>query len=123
MPSSGSPKKSKSNSEGKHTAAGRRLISAAKQMLAHARGEISLPMRMYPSPQRVNVHAIREKMGLSQSAFARKYGLGLRAVQEWEQGRRQPEAAVRAYLTVIAREPEAVVRALDAEQKVMYARG
>ena len=35
-----------------------------------------------------------------------------RSLQEWEQGRRRPESAVRAYLTVIDRNPEAVEKAL-----------
>lgn len=83
-------------------------------MVAHARGEISLPMKIFPAPPQVDVRAIREKTGLSQAGFAHRYALNPRALQDWEQGRRQPEAAVRAYLTVIDREPEAVVRALHA---------
>jgi putative transcriptional regulator len=86
-------------------------------MLAHARGEISLPMKIYHAPLHVDVRALREKTGLSQAGFAHRYGLSPRAVQEWEQGRRQPEPAVRAYLTVIDREPEAVVRALQAQSE------
>jgi putative transcriptional regulator len=41
----------------------------------------------------------------------------LDAVKHWEGGRRQPEVAARAYLTVIAKEPEAVMRALGREEK------
>lgn len=98
----------------RNTAAGRRLIQAADEMLAHARGEVALPMRIYHIPDTVDVKAVREKSGLSQSEFARKYGLNVRALQEWEQGRRAPEPAVRAYLLVIERNPGAVVRALHA---------
>ena len=36
----------------------------------------------------------------------------VRAVQDWEQGRRVPDRAARVLLTVIDRDPEAVVRAL-----------
>jgi hypothetical protein len=43
--------------------------------------------------------------------FARRFALDPRALQDWEQGRR-PDRAARAYLTVIARHPEAVVEAL-----------
>jgi len=60
----------------------------------------------------VDVAAIRKQSGLSQSAFAARYGLPVATVRDWEQGRRAPEGAARAYLTVIAREPEAVARAL-----------
>ena len=41
-------------------------------------------------------------------------GLDVRAVQEWEQGRRVPDRAARVLLTVIDRDPESVVRALAA---------
>ena len=43
----------------------------------------------------------------------RAVSLSTRApLQDWEQGRRRPDRAARAYLTVIARHPEAVVEAL-----------
>ena len=60
------------------------------------------------------VQRARRATGLSQSEFARRYRIPLRTLQEWEQGRREPEAAVQAYLTVIEREPEAVAKALAA---------
>jgi len=59
-----------------------------------------------------NVRAIREKLGLSQEAFAERYHLSLRTVQEWEQERRVPEGPARVLLRVIEREPEAAARAL-----------
>jgi putative transcriptional regulator len=51
-------------------------------------------------------------MKLSRQRFADRFGLDVRAVQEWEQGRRVPDRAARVLLTVIGRDPEAVVRAL-----------
>ena len=48
------------------------------------------------------------KLGLSQAEFSRRYAVSLRSLQEREQGRRRPESAVRAYLTVMDRNPEAV---------------
>ena len=55
--------------------------------------------------------AIRSKLGLSQAEFSRRYAVSPRSLQEWEQGRRRPEGAVRAYLTVIDRNPEPVEKA------------
>ena len=43
------------------------------------------------------------------------YGISKRALQEWEQGGRQPDSAARAYLTVIEKEPAMVRRALGKE--------
>ncbi|MFZ4407333.1 MAG: helix-turn-helix domain-containing protein [Paracraurococcus sp.] len=58
------------------------------------------------------VQRVRRKTGLSQTAFAARYRIPVRTLQEWEQGRREPEATVLAYLTVIEREPDMVGRAL-----------
>jgi putative transcriptional regulator len=60
----------------------------------------------------VNSAAIRRKLGLSQSKFAATFGISLRTVQEWEQGRAEPQGPARALLTLIDREPEAARRAL-----------
>ena len=57
--------------------------------------------------------AISSKSGLSQSEFAERYGFNLRTLQDWECGRVQPPAAVRAYLVVIDRFPETVEKALS----------
>lgn len=55
---------------------------------------------------------MRRRTGLSQAAFAARYGINLRTLQDWEQGRVQPDGPARAYLLVIDREPRAVERAL-----------
>ncbi len=62
----------------------------------------------------IDVKAVRSKMGLSQAKFANQFGFSVDAVRNWEQGRRQPDVAARAFLMVIDREPEAVRRALSA---------
>jgi putative transcriptional regulator len=61
------------------------------------------------------VRAIRRRTGLSQAAFAARYALNLRTLQDWEQGRVQPDSPARSYLLVILHEPRAVERALAAE--------
>ena len=54
------------------------------------------------------VRKTRERLGLSQSAFAARFRINLRRLQDWEQGRVTPDSATLAYLTVIEREPEMV---------------
>jgi len=66
----------------------------------------------YNIPDRIDVRALRRRRGLSQAEFAGRYALNARTIQEWEQGRAEPDAAIRAYLTVIDRNPEAVELAL-----------
>jgi putative transcriptional regulator len=93
----------------KKTSFGADLIEDMKQVLAHQRGEIELE-QVWPKP--IDVKAIRKRVKMSQAEFSRTYGISKRALQEWEQGGRQPDSAARAYLTVIAREPLVVRRAL-----------
>ena len=97
----------------KHSRLGCQLIAGMKLAERHIRGEVALPLRYVEAPESVNVRAIRERSGLSQTEFARRYGISPRSLQEWEQGRRQPEGAVRAYLLVIDRNPHAVENALQ----------
>ena len=91
---------------------GRDVVEGLKEVAAHMRGEINLPTREYEVPGPVDVKAIRRKLGLSQSAFSRRYGFSVRTLQDWEVGRSKPPSAARAYLVVIERCPETVERAL-----------
>ena len=59
-----------------------------------------------------DVRLVRARLGLSQEAFAERFHLSLRTIQEWEQRRRVPEGPARVLLRVIEREPEAAARAL-----------
>lgn len=88
-------------------------MAGFEQAAANNRGEIKLRTRVIHVPENVDVHAIREKTGLSQFQFAERYGFNPRTLQEWEQGRTKPDSAVRAYLTVIDRNPDAVQSALN----------
>jgi putative transcriptional regulator len=56
---------------------------------------------------------IRRALGLSQEDFAARYHIPIGTLRDWEQGRVEPDQAARAYLTVIARDPEAVRKALS----------
>jgi putative transcriptional regulator len=102
----------KKKAAAKNSSFGADLIEGMKLVLAHQRGEIELE-QVWPKP--VDVKAIRKRVKMSQAEFARAYGISKRALQEWEQGGRQPDSAARAYLTVIANEPAVVRRALASE--------
>jgi putative transcriptional regulator len=58
------------------------------------------------------VRRLRQKLNLSQPAFAEQFQIPVASLRDWEHGRRMPDAATRAYLIVIEREPDAVQRAL-----------
>jgi len=55
---------------------------------------------------------IRRALGLSQEDFAARYRIPIGTLRDWEQGRVEPDQAARAYLTVIAHDPEGVRKAL-----------
>jgi transcriptional regulator with XRE-family HTH domain len=65
----------------------------------------------------VDVAQIRRRLMLSQGGFAERFGLSLPTVRNWEQGARLPDAAARAYLTVIARDPDRVAAILAGASK------
>jgi putative transcriptional regulator len=58
------------------------------------------------------IRKLRNRLGLSQEAFARTYGIPLANLRQYEIGRHMPPPAVRAYLKVIDAEPEIVARAV-----------
>ncbi len=60
----------------------------------------------------VNTKRLRERLGLTQEAFAARYRIPLGTLRDWEQGRKVPDAPARAYLTVIARDPSVVASLL-----------
>ena len=42
-------------------------------------------------PKHLDVRAIRGKTGLTQEAFAQRFGFSVNTLRHWEQGRRYPE--------------------------------
>lgn len=97
----------------KRKSIGPELIESMKEALAIVQGKVK-PARVttFKPSIALEVRKIRAATGLSRAEFARRYALDARALQDWEQGRRRPDRAARAYLTVIARRPKAVEEAL-----------
>jgi putative transcriptional regulator len=95
----------------KTTELGQSMLQGMREALAFARGEKNHGCIVHV-PEEIDVKAIRRQTHMSQSEFSRSYGFSKRSLEQWEQGRRAPTGAARVFLTVIAREPEAVQRAL-----------
>jgi len=73
-----------------------------------------LSRKRMASMQRVpQVKVLRRALGLTQEEFSARYQIPLGTLRDWEQGRAQPDLPTRAYLKVIARDPDAVLRALQ----------
>jgi putative transcriptional regulator len=63
--------------------------------------------------QTLRIKVIPRALGITQEEFALRYHIPLGTLRDWEQGRVEPDQPARAYLTVIARDPEGVRRALE----------
>ncbi len=59
---------------------------------------------------------VRFKLGLSQDEFARRFGIPVGTLRDWEQHRTEPDTAAMSYLKVIKANPNAVTKALDAAE-------
>ena len=71
--------------------------------------EAGEPQLVLPMP---DVAALRRRLRLSQARFANRFGFSVATVRNWEQGRVLADGPARVLLTVIANEPNAVIRAL-----------
>ena len=58
--------------------------------------------------------SLRRALGLTQEEFATRYHIPVGTLRDWEQGRSEPDQPARAYLKVIASDPEGVSRSLAA---------
>lgn len=90
--------------------AGKRLIEAATEVAAIARGETE-PARVH-APVAIEVGGIRRKLQLSQEDFASQFGFTVNQIRDWEQGRSRPIGGNRAYLLIIERDAKGVRRLL-----------
>jgi putative transcriptional regulator len=86
------------------------LVSSMREAGKIHRGEVA-PSRTFAfDPE--DVRRIRAKLHKSQSEFARMIGVSVATLQNWEQGRRQPEGPARALLVVASKAPSVVEKAL-----------
>ena len=87
------------------------LIKSVRQAGKVKRGELTPSRTFRFEPD--DVRRIRKDLGLSQSEFALLIGVSASTLQNWEQGRRQPEGPARALLRIAATHPEALLDALQ----------
>ena len=89
-----------------------KLVKSVKQAGRIKRGELR-PSRTFRF-EAEDVKSIRSRLGKSQAEFALMISVSVSTLQNWEQGRRQPDGPARALLRVAAKNPEAVAEALSA---------
>lgn len=82
------------------------LVHSVREGGAILRGE-KTPSRSFEW-QPLDIKAIRQRFGLSQSRFAAMMGISTSTLRNWEQGRRRPRGAARILLEIASRNPQAV---------------
>ncbi len=88
------------------------LVKSLGQARAYARGHATPGTKVH-KVRRTDVVGIRAKTGLSQDAFARRIGVSVGTLRNWEQGRRAPDGPARVLLALLERDPGIVERTLS----------
>lgn len=91
---------------------GNDLVAAMREAVEHARGGDVGAFVHHIEVDNIDVKSIRRRAGLKQHQMAPLLGVSLSGYRKWEQGKRAVSGPARALLTVMEREPDAVVRAL-----------
>lgn len=82
------------------------LVTSIKDAGAYLRGEKGVPVHFAGEP---NPKEVRERLGLTQEAFARLLCISVKTLQNWEQGRREPTGAAMRLLQVADKHPEVLL--------------
>jgi putative transcriptional regulator len=87
-----------------------RDLAARQEMAADLDGSAPLPEVYRGSISFVDIPALRRRLGLSQVAFAERFGFAVASLRNWEQARRVPDRSTRILLRVISEDPDRVSR-------------
>ncbi len=87
---------------------GTEILEGIREVKAHKAGKIRLRTRQLKSP--VPTQEIRNRLQLSQAAFASLMGVSVRTVQDWEQGQRAPSGPARSLLRIAEQYPEVFIK-------------
>ena len=83
---------------------GLEILDGLNEIKNFKKGEVSLKTTELSPPSEPKT--IRNKLNLSQSAFAGLLGVSMRTLQDWEQGRRNPQGPAIALLRIAEQHPE-----------------
>lgn len=84
---------------------GLEILEGLKEIKEYKRGNTQLRVVQLSEPS--SAKKIREKLQLSQNAFANLMGVSVRTLQDWEQGRRNPKGPAKSLLRIAEQNPEA----------------
>lgn len=81
-----------------------------EEAITYAQG--NCPIAKVHTFSSIDVKNVRAKVGMTQVEFAKTFGISVSTLRHWERGDRIPQGAARVLLHVVAKEPQAVLRAL-----------
>lgn len=90
------------------------LQESAQEAVKIASGQQKATMHNIMVSSGLDVKKIRKMLDMSRATFSETFGLKMRTIEKWEQGKNKMDATARAYLTAIANNPEAIKKALRA---------
>ena len=88
-------------------------MESLREAVAWKRGEATLPAPNAPSLTAERVKAIRNSVAKTSREFSRRFGVPVRTLEGWEQGRRQPDPAASVLLRAIERNPKVVEEVVE----------
>ena len=89
---------------------GQELIAAVQEAInKKGKGKLVRP--------KINISAVRKKLGMTQREFATQYYIKLQTLRNWEQEKRSPDTTTLAYLTCIASRPKEILKILHPHKK------
>ncbi|MBE95653.1 MULTISPECIES: helix-turn-helix domain-containing protein [Marinobacter] len=83
---------------------GAEILAGLDEIKQFKKGNLALRTQELSEPSAPQV--IRLKLKMSQSAFAGLMGVSVRTLQDWEQGRREPQGPAVALLRIAEQHPE-----------------
>lgn len=90
------------------------ILKGLQEAVSFAKNESPYTKVSKVEIKEINVRELREKLKLTQEAFADTFGFNLSTVRNWEQGKRHPEGPAKVLLNVIAYNPQCVFDAIRA---------
>ena len=83
---------------------GAEILAGLEEIQSFKKGEKKLKTTKLSAPS--SPHVIRARLNMSQAAFAAMLGVSKRTLQDWEQGRREPQGPAIALLRIAEQHPE-----------------
>jgi putative transcriptional regulator len=101
---------------------GEEILQGLQEIKAWRQGKVELKTTEINMPSAKDVPIIRNRLGLSQRAFAAFMGVSVATLRNWEQGRREPHGSAKSLLLIADKVPDAFEKAFNLAREPQHAR-